>query len=65
MIGMLRSSRALVVLLSLGCFAQAKHVGEAELTDAVSIRYLTLSLAEFTASVKFYINLDVLIAYHL
>jgi len=43
------------VLHGLRCFAQAKHIRKAELADAISVRNLALSLAEFTASVKFYI----------
>ena len=53
------------VLHSLRCFAQAKHVRKAELTDAISIRNLTLSLTEFTASVKFYIAIKGFNTYHL
>ena len=51
MIGMLGCRATHLVLLSR--FAQAKHVGEAELADAVSIRNLALSFTEFAASIEF------------
>ena len=49
------SGIALVLLLLLGlrCLAEAEHVCETELRDAVAIRNLTLSFAKLTPSVKF------------
>ena len=37
--------------------AQAKHVSETKLRDAVAIGNLTLSFAKLTTSIKFYIQL--------
>jgi hypothetical protein len=50
------SGRAISLILLLGCcrgLAEAEHVRETELRDAVAIRNLTLSLAKLTTSVEF------------
>jgi hypothetical protein len=50
------SSGAVSLVLLLGCcrgLAEAEHVRETELRDAVAIRNLTLSLAKLTTSVEF------------
>jgi hypothetical protein len=54
------SGGSISLVLLLGCcrgLAEAEHVRETELRDAVAIRNLTLSLAKLTTCVEFYQNI--------
>ena len=54
------TSITLMLLLLLSrrlSLAEAKHVSETELRDAVAIGNLTLSFAKLTTSIEFYIQL--------
>jgi hypothetical protein len=62
------SGGSVSLVLLLGCcrgLAEAEHVRETELRDAVAIRNLTLSLAKLTTSVEFYQNINKGNTYHL